>query len=77
MVNALGLMAGAIFRLFRSRRSLLLENLALRQQLAVLKRAHPRPRMTLFDKFFWVMAQKFWSGWKQVLIVVSPDTVVR
>ena len=33
--------------------------------------------MTRFDKFFWVLAQKFWSRWKQVLIVVSPDTVVR
>src|ERR1022692_1115947 len=38
MINALGLPAGVIFRLFRSRRSLLLENLALRQQLTVLKR---------------------------------------
>jgi hypothetical protein len=35
MINTLGLLAGAIFRLFRSRRSLLLENLTLRQQLTV------------------------------------------
>ena len=77
MINAPRLLAGGIFHLFRSRRSLLVESLALRQQLAVLKRTHPRPRITLFDKFLWVLAQKFWSRWKEVLIVVSPDTVVR
>ena len=31
-----------LVRLFRERRSLLLENLALRQQLVALKRRHPR-----------------------------------
>ena len=71
------LLAGAILRLFRGRRKLLLENLALRQQLAVLKRRHPRPRLLAFDKFFWVLARRFWSGWKQALMVVSPETVVR
>jgi hypothetical protein len=52
-------------------------NLALRQQLAVLKRRHPRPRLASFDKLFWVLARRFWSGWKRALIVVSPKTVVR
>ena len=37
MIDAMGLLFGAILRLFRARRSLLLENLALRQQLAALK----------------------------------------
>jgi putative transposase len=55
----------------------LIENLVLRQQLAVLKRKHPRPRLTVFDKSFWVLVHKFWSGWKQTLILVSPGTVVR
>src|SRR5260370_24661687 len=71
------LLAGEILRLFRGRSKLLLENLALRQQLAVLKRRHPRPRLLAFGKFFWVLARRFWSGWKQALIVVSPETVVR
>ena len=31
----------------------------------------------MIDKFFWVLAQKFWSRWKQVFIFVSPDTLVR
>jgi len=64
-------------RLLRARRSLLLENLALRQQLAVLKRRHPRPRLDLLDKLFWVAVRRFWSGWQQSLIVVTPETVVR
>ena len=77
MTDKFILLAGAILRLFRGRRKLLLENLALRQQLAVLKRRHPRPRLLAFDKFFWVLARRFWSGWKQALLVVSPETVVR
>ncbi|PYU21396.1 MAG: integrase [Acidobacteria bacterium] len=77
MTNALWLLAGVIFRLFRSRRRLLLENLALRQQLAALKRTHPRPRLVAFDKLFWVLARRLWSGWKQALLIVTPETVVR
>src|SRR5437660_9843019 len=77
MIDVMELFVGVILRLFRARRNLLLENLALRQQLAALKRRHPRPRLAAFDKVFWVLARKFWSGWKQALIVVSPETVVR
>ena len=68
---------GALGRLFRSRGNLAFENFVLRQQLAVLKRRHPRPRLGLFDKLFWVAVRRFWSGWKRSLIVVTPETVVR
>ena len=44
MFSRLLLWNGALIRLFRSRVNLVLENLVLRQQLAVLKRRHPRPR---------------------------------
>ncbi len=77
MLQAVGLLLASICRFFHTRRSLLLENLALRQQLAVLKRRHPRPRLAAFDKLFWVLAQRFWSNWKRALIIVSPETVVR
>jgi transposase InsO family protein len=77
MFRFIGLCFGTLVRLLRARRSLLLENLALRQQLAVLKRRHPRPRLELLDKLFWVAVRRFWSGWKQALLVVSPETVVR
>jgi hypothetical protein len=62
---------------FRSRRDLLLENFALRQQLAVLKRRDPRPRLAVSDRLFWVILRRFWSPWKQALILVQPETVVR
>jgi putative transposase len=77
MLHKIEFFLASFFRLFRSRRSLRLENLALRQQLVVLKRKHPRPNLTRFDKLFWVIAQKVWSQWRQALILVSPETVAR
>ena len=77
MFRFIVLCLGMLVRLMRVRRSLLFENLALRQQLAVLKRRHPKPRVGLLDKLFWVAARRVWSGWKQSLIVVTPETVVR
>ena len=61
----------------RSRRNLLLENLALRQQLGVLKQKHPQTRFAAPDKLFWVMLRRMWPGWQQTLILVQPETVVR
>ena len=77
MFHYVGLWLGLLTRCLRSHRSLLLENLALRQQLAVLKRKHPRPRMGGVDKIFWVFARRFWGTWKQSLVLVQPETVVR
>ncbi len=77
MFRFIGLCFGTLVRLLRARRGLLLENLALRQQLAVLKRRHPRPRLDLLDKLFWVAIRRFWTAWQQSLIAVTPETVVR
>jgi hypothetical protein len=55
----------------------MLENLALRQQLAALKRKHPKPRLGPLDKLFWVAARCLWSRWKDTLLLVLPETVVR
>ena len=68
---------GLLARSFCSRRDLLIENLALRQQLAVLKRKHPRPKLSAVDRMFWLLARRFWSSWRQSLTIVNPDTVVR
>ena len=46
----------------------MLENLALRQQLAVFKRQQPRPRLGAIDKLFWVVARRFWAQWKKALV---------
>jgi hypothetical protein len=77
MFRFIGLCFGTLVRLLHARRSLFLENLALRQQLAVLKRRGPRPRLDLLDKLFWVAVRRFWSAWQQSLIAVTPETVVR
>src|SRR6202047_307670 len=77
MLPLIRIVLTSTLRLFRTRRSLLLENLVLRQQLAVLKRKRTRPRLGIFDKLFWVFARRFWSGWKGALIIVDPETVVR
>jgi putative transposase len=58
-------------------RQLALENLALRQQLAVYKRRLARPRLRTTDRLFWAGLARVWAGWRQALVIVSPDTVLR
>ena len=57
--------------------ALVLENLALRQQLAVYKRHSKRPRLKRSDRVFWMTLARVWKSWRQALIFVHPDTVVR
>ncbi len=73
----MGLLLVFVAGFFRARRDLLLENLALRQQLAVLKQKHPQPRFAAPDRLFWMVLRRLWSGWKQALLIVQPETVVR
>lgn len=65
----------AIHVFFRSRTDTALEVLALRQQVAVLKRKRPRPVLNSLDRFFWTTLCLFWSRRKDVLVIVMPDTV--
>lgn len=60
-----------------SRSALAAENLALRQQLAVLERTAKRPRLRQRDRVFWVWLWRVWRNWRSVLVIVQPDTVVR
>ncbi len=62
--------------LLRSRASLALENLALRQQLAVLRRSARRPRLRPRDRIFWVLLRRYCTDWRFHLILVKPETVV-
>ena len=56
---------------------LALENLALRQQLAIWKRHKKRPQIRTKDRLFWIILYRFWRNWQKPLIVVKPETVVR
>ena len=62
--------------LLRSRLELMVENLALRQQLAVFKQQHSRPRMGPVDRMFWVFLRSAWRDWANALVLVQADTVV-
>ncbi|MCX6620876.1 MAG: IS3 family transposase [Acidobacteria bacterium] len=66
-----------VIRVFvRTRRDTALEVLALRQQVAVLKRKRPRPELNCWDRLFWTALCRFWPRWRDVLLIVKPETVV-
>src|SRR5258705_5489179 len=56
-------------------RSLVFENLALRQQLAVYHRTRPKPTVRWSDRLFWV-GLLAWPDWKSALVMVRPATVI-
>jgi len=73
----LTLLAGLLRRLFSQRRDLLMENLVLRQQLAVFERQRHRPALQNEDRVFWSLVARVWSPWRLHLRLVQPDTVIR
>jgi transposase InsO family protein len=68
---------GVLSCLFKNSVELRLENLALRQQLGVLRRSAPkRLKLTAADRIFWVWLRRVWSDWRSALMIVKPDTVI-
>jgi transposase InsO family protein len=67
----------ALRAVFRTREDLLIENLALRQQVTALKKERARPVLDDLDRAFWVALRASWPGWATRLVVVNPDTVAR
>src|SRR6478736_3582 len=61
---------------FRTRRDTALEILALRHQVAVLKRKRPQPPLNSVDRLFWATLRRIWTRWTDVLVIVKPETVV-
>jgi putative transposase len=59
------------------RAALVAENLALRQQLAILQVSAKRPTLRKRDRAFWVWLSRLWSGWRSCLMIVEPETVIR
>ena len=76
MLHLLYALLAAARSSLRSQRELALENLALRQQLAVLKRETKRPKLTDADRAFWVALFRLWPNWHNALILVKPETVI-
>ena len=71
------LMLGLARRALRSRNDLLMENLVLRQQLAVYARRSTRPRLRNQDRVFWSAVSRTWRPWRTHLRLVQPETVIR
>ena len=53
-----------------------IENLALRHQLLVLQRSVARPRLSRWDRVFWVWLSRLWASWRSSLLIVQPATVL-
>ena len=57
---------------------LILEMIALRHQISVLKRSGTRrPCLRLRDRLFWLLLARWWPGWRDSLVIVQPATVWR
>src|SRR5919199_4726461 len=63
--------------LLRSRAQLLVENALLRQQLIVLRRSVKRPVLTRTDRALLVLLAGRVRAWRQALLIVQPDTLLR
>jgi len=60
----------------KSRDELVLENLALRQQVTALKLGKHKPKLHEADRAFWIALRKSWANWASRLLIVKPETVV-
>jgi len=76
-VNVIGVILGFLRALLLARAALVAENLALRQQLAVLQVPMKRPKLRKRDRLFWVWLSRLWSDWRSCLMIVKPETVIR
>jgi hypothetical protein len=69
MLRIIWIVLRAVVSAFRSRRELVLENLALRQQLAMFKSRCRPSRIRLADRAFWIVLHRFWSRWVDALVI--------
>src|SRR5260370_11941264 len=62
----------------RSGPGLLLEAIALRHQIAVLEGSRTsRPCFRRIDRLFWILLSRWWPQWRESLLIVQPETVLR
>jgi putative transposase len=71
------LVVGTLTDLMRSKPELVAENALLRQQLVVLNRSVKRPRCTPADRTLLVLLSSRVRAWRQALLSVQPDTLLR
>src|ERR1035441_2928815 len=76
MLEFLLLFLHCLFHRFQSHPGLVLENLALRHQLAVLKRQARKPKLRSADRLLWVGLRHIWPHWQQALLLFQPQTII-
>ena len=69
--------ARALRAMCRRRADLVIENLALRQQVTALKKERPRPPLEDVDRAFWVALRESWPAWASRLVIVKAGTVAE
>ena len=62
---------------FRSRANLVIENVALRQQVATLLKQRHRPALDNADRAFWVALRAAWPRWTNTLVIMKTDSVAK
>jgi putative transposase len=75
----MGVVSAIVFflrALLGDRAAIAAENVALRQQLAILQVSAKRPRLRKRDRIFWVWLSRIWSDWRSCLMIVRPETVI-
>ncbi len=78
MARIITTLLGALLAPLKPRARLYLENLALRHQLAVLRRTAPRRvRLRIADRLLFVWLYRLWPGVLEAMAIVRPETVLR
>jgi len=77
MMKTLRNRVSAVWPMDKINLNMAMEIIAIRQQLAVMKQQNKRPKIGMFTRLFWVILSWIWSGWRDVLVIVTPDTVIR
>ena len=69
-----------VFRFLRlllsGHQAVVLENAALRMQIAAFQRKRKRPRLSTLDRVFWITLRSLWDDWRKPLLYVQPDTAI-
>ncbi len=66
-----------LLSLFKSHTQLHLEVLFLRKQLEIVARSSPKPRLTPSDRFSISFLTDLYDSWREALLIVQPETVIR
>ncbi len=75
MLKLLILTGRGLALVFWGHQELVLENLALRQQLMAVTRTVQCPRLRAADRRFWTVLARIWRNWRTASVLVQPDTV--